>query len=144
MQFSRRNSRPGRTGMKYRRRLTVSILLVSLGPISMTNPQPSNSQSTPSAAAHISKSVFGSTPEGVPIDSYTLHNANGASAKLITFGAALTELHMPDRNGKSGDVVLGFDTLPPYLAKHPFFGVTVGRYANRIAKGHFTLDGKAY
>ena len=83
-------------------------------------------------------------PDGTKIESYALLNAQGASARLITFGAALLELHVPDRNGKQGDVVLGFDNLPQYLAKNPFFGVTVGRYANRIAKGRFTLDGKEY
>src|SRR5437660_775965 len=65
-------------------------------------------------------------------------------AKVITYGAILTELTAPDRNGKFEDVVLGFDNLQDYLKGHPFFGATVGRVANRIAKGKFTLDGKQY
>src|SRR5437660_11034309 len=65
-------------------------------------------------------------------------------AKVITYGAILTELTAPDRNGKFEDVVLGFDNLQDYLKGHPFFGATVGRVANRIAKGKFTLDGKEY
>ena len=66
------------------------------------------------------------------------------TAKVMTYGAILTELHVPDRDGKPGDVVLGFDTLEGYLAGHPYFGATVGRVANRIARGKFTLDGKDY
>jgi aldose 1-epimerase len=65
-------------------------------------------------------------------------------AKVITYGAILTELHVPDKNGQFDDVVLGFDDLKGYLGAHPFFGATVGRVANRIAKGKFTLDGKEY
>ncbi|MCE5215712.1 galactose mutarotase [bacterium] len=87
---------------------------------------------------------FGQTPEGTPVDLYVLTNANGCVAKLITYGALLTELWVPDRNSKLGDVVLGFDSLAGYLGEHPYFGSTVGRVGNRIAKGRFTLDGKTY
>jgi aldose 1-epimerase len=66
------------------------------------------------------------------------------TAKVMTYGAILTELHVPDRDGKPADVVLGFDNLDAYLAGHPHFGATTGRVANRIAKGRFTLDGKEY
>jgi aldose 1-epimerase len=62
--------------------------------------------------------------------------------KISTYGAAITELHVPDRAGKSANVVLGFDNLAQYLTKHPFFGVTVGRVANRIARGDVVIDGK--
>src|SRR5208337_3162510 len=68
----------------------------------------------------------------------------GSWAKVITYGATLTELYVPDKSGKPGDVVLGFSDLQGYLGEQPFFGATVGRYANRIANGHFTLDGKEY
>jgi aldose 1-epimerase len=110
----------------------------------MTIAKNSATSADPKSATPITKSSFGKATDGTEIDSYTLHNAHGASAKVITFGATLTELLMPDRNGKMGDVVLGFDNLAQYEAKGPFFGVTVGRYANRIAKGRFSLDGKAY
>lgn len=89
-------------------------------------------------------SKFGSLDDGTAIDLYILKNAKGATAKVITYGAILTELWVPDRTGKLGDVVLGFDNLQGYLGKHPWFGATVGRVANRIAKGKFTLDGKEY
>ena len=89
-------------------------------------------------------SKFGTLDDGQVVELYTLKNAKGATAKVITYGATLTELWVPDRSGKLGDVVLGFDNLQGYLGKHPWFGATVGRVANRIAKGKFTLDGKEY
>jgi aldose 1-epimerase len=92
----------------------------------------------------IEKSEFGKTPDGTAVDLYTLTNGHGMKAKIITYGGIVTELHVPDRNGKLGDVVLGFDNLEGYLAGHPYFGAIVGRVANRIAKGKFTLDGKEY
>jgi aldose 1-epimerase len=86
---------------------------------------------------------FGKTPEGAPVDLYVLTNGK-MTAKVMTYGAILTELHVPDRNGKLADVVLGFDSLDSYLAGHPHFGATTGRVANRVAKGRFTLDGTEY
>jgi aldose 1-epimerase len=94
--------------------------------------------------ATVVTSKFGSLEDGTAVDLYTLKNTKGATAKITTFGATLTELWVPDRSGKLGDVVLGFDNLQGYLGKEPFFGATVGRVANRIAKGKFTLDGKEY
>jgi len=93
---------------------------------------------------NVKKEAFGKTPDGVEIDQYILTNANGMTAKIITYGAILTELDVPDRDGKLGDVVLGFDNLKDYLERNPHFGATTGRVANRIAKGKFTLDGKEY
>ena len=89
-------------------------------------------------------SPFGTLQDGTRVEMFTLRNAHGAIAKVITYGATLTELWVPDRSGKVGDVVLGFDNLQGYLGKHPWFGATVGRVANRIAQGKFTLDGKSY
>ncbi len=96
------------------------------------------------AEATVETSRFGSLEDGTTVDMLTLKNARGATAKVITYGATLTELWIPDRNGKLGDVVLGFDKLPGYVENHPYFGATVGRVANRIAKGKFTLDGREY
>jgi aldose 1-epimerase len=93
---------------------------------------------------NVSKSSFGKLSDGTEIDQYTLTNSKGAIAKVITYGATLSELWMPDKSGKNADVVLGFDNLAGYTGDHPFFGTTVGRYGNRIAKGKFTLDGKEY
>jgi len=92
----------------------------------------------------VETSPFGAIEDGTKVDLFTLTNARGSVAKIATYGATLTELWMPDRSGKMGDVVLGFDSLQGYTGKHPWFGATVGRVANRIAKGKFTLDGKEY
>jgi aldose 1-epimerase len=94
--------------------------------------------------ATVQKSAFGKMPDGTQADVYTLTNANGLTAKITNYGAILTELHVPDKSGQMADVVLGFDNLDTYIKSNPFFGATVGRYANRIAKGKFTLDGKEY
>jgi aldose 1-epimerase len=92
----------------------------------------------------VQKQSFGKTADGTAVDLFVLTNASGATAKVMSYGVTITELHVPDRNGKLGDVVLGHDTLQDYLAGHPFFGCICGRVANRIAKGKFTLGGKEY
>lgn len=100
---------------------------------------------TPSAEGGVRKEAWGQLADGRGVDRYTLVNRRGLAAKVTNYGATLTELHVPDRNGKVGDVVLGFNHLDSYFSeKNPFFGATVGRYANRIARGHFTLNGKEY
>lgn len=97
-----------------------------------------------SAADHsIVQTSFGRT-EGRDIELYTLTNPHGIEARIMTYGAAIVSLRTPDRDGHLGNIVLGFDTLAPYLAGVPYFGATVGRYANRIAGARFVLDGKSY
>ena len=98
-----------------------------------------------SAADVTGPADFGKTSDGQAVEVYTLKNANGVIAKLMTLGATLTELHVPDKNGKMADVVLGFDNAAGYQSDaNQYFGCTTGRVANRIAKGKFTLDGKEY
>jgi aldose 1-epimerase len=92
---------------------------------------------------NIEKKEFGKMPDGTTIDQYTLTNA-GITMKVITYGGIITELDVPDKNGKIDNIVLGFDNLEGYLKGHPYFGAITGRYCNRIAKGKFTLDGKEY
>jgi len=87
---------------------------------------------------------FGTLPDGGKVTKYTLKNANGISVSIINYGGILTEVNVPDRDGKSANVTLGFDSLDGYLGPDPYFGALVGRYGNRIAKGQFTLDGKTY
>ena len=91
----------------------------------------------------VTSSAFGSVA-GRPVTLYVLGNAGGVVVKIMSYGATVTSLQVPDRAGKLGDVVLGFDSLSGYLAKEPYFGAIVGRVGNRIAKGRFTLDGKTY
>jgi aldose 1-epimerase len=92
----------------------------------------------------VQRSSFGKLPDGTETSLFTLANSHGLIAKVTDYGTIITELHVPDRNGKLKDVVLGFDNLEQYLKGHPYFGCTVGRVANRIANGRFTLDGKEY
>ena len=95
------------------------------------------------AATTVSSLPFGQAGSK-PVTLYTLTNGRGMVAKVMSYGATLTELDVPDRHGKLDDVVLGFDSLGGYLSKEPYFGAIVGRVGNRIAKGEFTLDGKTY
>jgi aldose 1-epimerase len=98
-------------------------------------------------AATFSSAPFGTTEGGKPVSLYTMTSAHGVVVKFMSYGGALTEILAPDRKGDAADIILGLPTLADYLklgAASPFLGVLVGRYANRIAKGHFSLDGKDY
>lgn len=95
-------------------------------------------------AADYTRSTFGSLPDGRAVEAITLRNSKGISAAVITYGATLQSLVMPDRDGKLADVTLGYATLDGYLKKPEYFGATVGRFANRLANGSFTLGGKTY
>ena len=126
-------------------RICMLAFLMVLGPEFASSSPGKEPQTAAKESAHVVKAAFGKMPDGTEIESYTLYNTRGASAKIITYGATLAELHVPDKNGKMGDVVLGFDNLEGYaVGPHPYFGATIGRYGNRIAKGKFTLDGKEY
>jgi aldose 1-epimerase len=87
---------------------------------------------------------FGKAPDGSEVNLYTLRNNAGAEVGICNYGGLVLFLKVPDRNGKFGDVVLGYDDLPDYIKDSPYFGALIGRYGNRIAKGKFTLDGKEY
>ena len=98
--------------------------------------------------ASITSAPFG-TANGEPVDLYTLRNDAGVVIRVMTYGATITELLAPDRSGRSANVVLGFPTLADYVAKNspspaggPYFGSIIGRYANRIADGRFTVEGQ--
>src|SRR5215510_10159931 len=82
----------------------------------------------------LDKSDFGKLADGSTVHLFTLRNSKGMTVKAMDYGCIITEILGPDRNGKAGDVVLGFDNLDQYLKGHPFFGAIAGRYANRIAK----------
>lgn len=92
----------------------------------------------------ITNTVFGTTADGKKANLFTLTNENDLLAKVTDFGAILTEMHVPDAQGCIADVTLGFDSLDRYVGEHPYFGAIVGRVANRIVGGRFTLDGKEY
>ncbi|HTR42219.1 MAG TPA: aldose epimerase family protein [Pseudomonadales bacterium] len=97
-----------------------------------------------SGVAGITNEPFGTTPDGTPVEIYTLRNASGMEVRIMTYGGIIQSLKVPDKKGQLGDVVLGYDTLDGYLTNSPYFGALIGRYGNRIAKGHFTLDGGEY
>lgn len=78
------------------------------------------------------------------VELFTITNAHGLVMKVTNYGGIITELYTPDRSGRLANIVLGFDSLPPYLQPHPYFGATIGRFANRIAGGEFVLNGKTY
>ena len=90
------------------------------------------------------KTLFGKLPNGQEVFQYTLTNKSGATMKVINYGAIVTSLTIPDRNGKYEDVVLGYDSLQGYIHGSSYFGAIVGRYGNRISKGQFILEGKKY
>lgn len=95
-------------------------------------------------AADYTRASFGKLPDGRAVEAITLSNSQGVKAAIITYGAALQSLVMPDHQGKPADVALGYSSLDGYLKKPEYFGSTVGRFANRLANGRFTLDGKSY
>jgi aldose 1-epimerase len=92
----------------------------------------------------VRKQSFGKTGDGRPVDLYTLTNSEGMEVRAMTYGGIIVSLRVPDKTGKFDDVVLGHDSLDGYLVNPPYFGVIVGRYANRIGNATFTLDGVKY
>jgi aldose 1-epimerase len=95
-------------------------------------------------AQKLTMKPFGKTADGGEITLYTLANKKGMEVTIMNYGGVIVSLKVPDRKGQFADVVLGFDSLDGYLAKNPYFGALVGRYANRIGGAQFTLDGKTY
>ena len=95
-------------------------------------------------AAKVTERMFGSMPDGTPVRLFTLTNASGMEVQAITYGLILVSITVPDRQGPLDDVVIGHDNLEDYLTKSRFFGAVVGRYGNRIAGGHVSIDGNAY
>ncbi len=96
------------------------------------------------ATATITAAPWGQTPAGQPVQLFTLTNASGITARITNFGGIIVSLTAPDKAGQFADVVLGFDSLEPYLKKHPFFGCITGRYANRIGGASFVIDGTTH
>jgi len=103
-----------------------------------------SSQVHKKTSAGIKKELFGKFFDSTKVYSYTLTNTSGMKVKVIEFGAAIVSLLVPDRNGKFADVVLGYDVVDGYVRNIGYFGVIVGRYANRIANGKFKLEGTEY
>lgn len=92
----------------------------------------------------IEKRAFGVLSSGEGVDEYTLTSGSGVTVSVLTWGGIIRTILTPDRNGTIADIALGYDSLRPYEERHPYFGTITGRFANRIAKGKFSLDGEEY
>jgi galactose mutarotase-like enzyme len=92
----------------------------------------------------VTRELFGTTPDGTQVDEYTLTNKHGVRVAILTYGGIIQSIVVPDKNGQLGDIALGFDRLEDYMKSGHYFGAVVGRYANRIANGQFSLDGKQF
>lgn len=115
-------------------------------------PKQSDSAAAPAPATQpaaektkpVVRSSFGTLPDGTAVDLYTLTNAGGMEVHVTNYGGIITSIKTPDRDGKLGDITLGYDSLQGYLQGTAYFGAIVGRYANRIGKAQFKLDGHTY
>ena len=96
------------------------------------------------AKPSVKKDSWGKTADGKAVEIYTLKNSKGAETRIINYGGTVVSLKVPDRNGKFADVVLGYDSIGDYEKNQSYIGALIGRYANRIGKGRFALDGKEY
>lgn len=121
----------------------VSVLVLASA-VASCGRAPAEAPPVAPVASGVERSTFGALPDGTAVERFTLTNANGVVVVLSSLGAAIHSLRTPDREGRPADVVLGFETLEQWVANPPFFGVIVGRYANRIAGGRFALDGANY
>ncbi len=126
--------------LRTRRATLAALLLLSLPSCASRDPETARA----GRVATVDRAPFGVLPSGDSVHVFTLTNANGVELRAIDYGGIVVSLRTPDRMGRPGDIVLGYDAIDGYLASSPYFGALVGRYANRIAQGRFTLDGAAY
>jgi aldose 1-epimerase len=92
----------------------------------------------------VTRSPFGTAPDGQKVELFTLTNASGMEVQVLSYGGIVKSIRVPDRHGKFANVVLGYDSMDGYATNPPYLGALIGRYANRIGKAQFTLDGKTY
>lgn len=122
----------------------AASLLIMTSEVACSRPDsdPSGPRAGGSSAT---RAPFGSMPDGTAVELYTIRNSAGLELRAMSFGAIILSLRTPDRRGRLDDIVLGYDTAAEYVTnKKTYFGAVVGRYANRIARGRFTLDGRTY
>ncbi len=120
----------------------IAIIILAAGTACTERSAHNKIESTKMAS--VTEAPFGHTADGEAVTVYTLTNANGMELRATNYGALIISLRVPNRQQQLGDIVLGFDSLPPYTTVSPYFGALIGRYGNRIAKGRFTLDGIRY
>lgn len=124
--------------------IALGLLVTACSPSSQEKTQDMSEAQKAGEGITIRSEAFGQLPDGRKVTRWHLENNSGAGLTIMDLGATILTLKVPDRNGKMDDVVFGFDSAAPYLTDSPYFGSVVGRFANRIAKGQFTLDGKTY
>jgi aldose 1-epimerase len=124
------------------RRLAIVAVLCALAPA--CGGGESSTTVTPQPSPRLTTAPFARTSDGTSVDLITMRNAHGIEMTVLSYGGTIMTLKTPDRAGQLDDIVLGFDTLPPYESQSPYFGSLIGRYGNRIAKGKFTLEGTTY
>ena len=125
--------------------LLLGVTLCCVALVSCESAPPSGEPTEKGEATlSVTKAPYGKLPDGRQADLFTLTNSSGMKATLTNYGAITVSLEVPDAAGNLTDVTLGYDTLEEWLGSTSYFGATVGRYANRIAKGKFELDGKTY
>jgi aldose 1-epimerase len=113
------------------------VILLTLGVLLLAAP-------AAHAAPRISSAPFGELEDGTKIERWTLENTGRVRVQILTYGGIVQSIRVPDRRGRFANVALGFDDLDDYVERNPYFGSITGRYANRIARGRFTLDGRRY
>jgi len=121
-------------------RIGFPAIVLAVLSIMLWTPETSSAMVRP----NIKRQGFGMTASAEPVELYTLTNANSLEARIMTYGGTVVSLKVPDRHGKLGDIVLGYETLDGYLKNSPYFGSIIGRYGNRIGKGSFSLNGETY
>ena len=128
-------------------RLVVIVGTASLG-LTACWEAPGRVSSAPETAntkgASVTEDEFATLDNGAVVHVFKLTNTSGIEIRVLDYGGIILSIMAPDRNGELGDIVLGYDDLSGYLEETPYFGAIVGRYANRIAKGRFTLDEVEY
>ena len=133
--------------MRSRSLTALALALASLPSVACGGGEKGTSEAPgaePTSGATVTQQPFGVLTDGDSVKLFTLTNARGVEVKVITYGAIIVSLKVPDRSGALGDVVLGFDDLAGYLGETPYFGALIGRYGNRIGRASFQLDGTTY
>ena len=135
--------------MNVLKRCIYGISIVSLASMNIQckndkKVEETKTEATATDSVSIAKTAYGKTAKGEQVDSYTLKNQKGMEVSIITYGGIITSLKVPNKEGVSEEVAIGFNNLEQYQKANPYFGALIGRYGNRIAKGKFSLDGKEY
>lgn len=130
--------------MNLKNRCLFGILMISLAPLNYQCKNNTSANQPKNDTVSIEKLAYGTLPNGQNVESFTLKNQKGMEVSIITYGGIITSLKVPNKEGKSEEVVLGFNSLEQYTKPNPYFGALIGRFGNRIAKGKFILDEKEY